>query len=591
MILSDNLVKLTSASSPTITSALVADPTAAPGELAKSLFAVKQRRLSNLLDKLSLKKDKTIEENITENTNEPTLEDLARAAECGRFGETKPSDLFLKIYLESLRTLEGDPLAGVVSPSLTGSTGVMPLTILSVIPDIIGHMADVIVQAKSEIILATNFWEASEQAETITNAFKELSKRAGERGSRVVVKLMYDRGNPKQVVDTHQIVEPEEYTGDRVKLPHPNEIPNLDLEVVNFHVPPVGTFHSKYMIVDRRIVILQSNNIQDRVNVEMMTHLEGPICDSFYDMALLSWSKPFTPPLPLLGKDVARGKYDFGNDHTHIQEKDLEGAKGDNTGAKITATEPKSASSTEFSPHILHSPHEPFPMALVNRRPHGRPGHSDTSVPQDAAFLAAFRYAKKKVFVQTPTFNAPPVVAAALAAVKRGIEVVIISDLGFNDEGELLPFQGGTNEMVASSMYKELETEEQKKLLRMYWYTGKDQKTPLNAKEKSRNCHVKLLIVDDQVGIQGNGNQDVQSWYHSQEINVLIDSPSVCQEWMKAIDSNQNSLLHGELDKDGIWRDEDGKPLPGATGGPKGPFKSLIGVKGAVQRVKGEGGF
>lgn len=114
---------------------------------------------------------------------------------------------------------------------------------------------------------------------------------------------------------------------------------------------------------------------------------------------------------------------------------------------------------------------------------------------------------------------------------------------------------------------------------------------PLNASEKSRNCHVKLMLVDDQVGIQGNGNQDVQSWYHSQEINQMFDAESVCKEIMMGILSNQNTLKHGELDKDGIWRDDKGETLPGATGGPTGPFKSLAGVKGAIQRVRGEGGF
>lgn len=97
---------------------------------------------------------------------------------------------------------------------------------------------------------------------------------------------------------------------------------------------------------------------------------------------------------------------------------------------------------------------------------------------------------------------------AALEAVRRGVLVEIYADLGFNDEvhslirqkqipeadwqGELLPYQGGTNEMVAAYMYEHL-TEQEKPLLKIYWYTGKDQKTPLNAKDKSRNCHVKLL--------------------------------------------------------------------------------------------------
>jgi hypothetical protein len=62
----------------------------------------------------------------------------------------------------------------------------------------------------------------------------------------------------------------------------------------------MGTFHAKYMVVDRRIAVLNSNNIQDRVNLEQMIHLEGPIVESFYDMSLLSWGEPLDPPLPFL---------------------------------------------------------------------------------------------------------------------------------------------------------------------------------------------------------------------------------------------------------------------------------------------------
>jgi hypothetical protein len=37
---------------------------------------------------------------------------------------------------------------------------------------------------------------------------------------------------------------------------------------------------------------------KDNDNVEMMTHLEGPIVDSFYDMSLASWFTDLKPPLP-----------------------------------------------------------------------------------------------------------------------------------------------------------------------------------------------------------------------------------------------------------------------------------------------------
>ena len=39
----------------------------------------------------------------------------------------------------------------------------------------------------------------SDASRLITDALKELSRRAGERGQRAVVKIMYDRGNAKQV--------------------------------------------------------------------------------------------------------------------------------------------------------------------------------------------------------------------------------------------------------------------------------------------------------------------------------------------------------------------------------------------------------
>lgn len=48
--------------------------------------------------------------------------------------------------------------------------------------------------------------------------------------------------------------------------------------------------------------------------------------------------------------------------------------------------------------------------------------------------MAGFKFAKKSIFIQTPTFSAKPVVAAALDAVRRGVLVEIYADLGFNEQ-------------------------------------------------------------------------------------------------------------------------------------------------------------
>jgi len=230
--------------------------------------------------------------------------------------------LTLQVYGQALLALDKDILKGMVSPALMGATGVVPLTIISVIPDIIHHHAVLITRAQTEIFLATNYWEASNNAKVITDAIKELSRRVVEQGRKpVVMKIMYDRGNPKQLLSQHQNVEPKVYTGEGVHLVAPNDIPGVQLEVQNYHVPPVGTFHSKYMVVDRKIALLCSNNIQDRVNLEMMVHIEGPIVQSFYDMALISWWNAMDPKLPLLQMQPnypATGhasQYQFGSDH------------------------------------------------------------------------------------------------------------------------------------------------------------------------------------------------------------------------------------------------------------------------------------
>lgn len=201
-------------------------------------------------------------------------------------------------------------------------------------------------------------------------------------------------------------------------------------------------------------------------------------------------------------------------------------------------------------------------MALVNRGPRGTPGHQDLRTPQNAAWLAGFRCATTRVFIQTPTFNARPVVDAALDACKRGVEVILYVGLGFNDKGESIPFQGGTNEEVTVRMYRALRAVGKQQYLKVYWYVGKDQNRPLNAVIKQRNCHVKLAIFDDVVGMCGNGNQDTQSWYHSQETNVLIDSAALCRDWIHTLAHNQNTHLYGLVDPaDGRWRNADGQTV------------------------------
>lgn len=124
--------------------------------------------------------------------------------------------------------------------------------------------SNLIARAETEVFLATNYWMNSKASRLITDSFRELSRRAGERGEKAVVKLLYDRGNPKQMIDPHQSVDESTRVSKNVGLPPASEMPNIDLQVVNYHRFPLGTFHAKFMIVDRKYGVVSSNNIQVR---------------------------------------------------------------------------------------------------------------------------------------------------------------------------------------------------------------------------------------------------------------------------------------------------------------------------------------
>jgi phosphatidylserine/phosphatidylglycerophosphate/cardiolipin synthase-like enzyme len=145
--------------------------------------------------------------------------------------------------------------------------------------------------------------------------------------------------------------------------------------------------------------------------------------------------------------------------------------------------------------------------------------------------------------------------------------------------------------MVANKLYTSL-SEEEKQHLHIYNYVAKDQLQPIHNKFKKRSCHIKLMIVDSHTAIQGNGNQDTQSYYHSQEINVMFDSAMICKAWEEGIRRNQNTHIYGKVStEDGCWHDENGDMAEGAIGTDPGKFSWAKGIVGAVQRVRGAGGF
>ena len=424
-------------------------------------------------------------------------------------------------------------------------------------------------------------------------------------------------------------------------------MPHVDFEAINFHKPLLGTLHAKFMVVDRKIAVVESNNTEDNDNMEMMTHVEGPIVDSIYDTALITWGNAFRPSLPSHDAPATEGglntvsqetKEPLYMDRGPAREQDQvvidgqsaqlpEHMPGDphydpDMASEITRmqaaysptpnesrlqatnrqlnlpcakpiepTGPEIPDGEEFTPYIPISTPTAIPMALVSRSPYGAPNNSNAFVPQNEAWLSCIRNAKKTIFIQTPNLNAFPLLEAITAALKRGVEITYYVCLGYNDAGEIMPGQGGTNEMFAGNLVDSLGPSERKRL-HIGYYVGKDQDHPIHHNFKARSCHVKLLIADGHLGIQGSGNQDTQSWFHSQEINVLIDSEEICRKWREGIERNQNTARFGMAGvDDGVWRDSEGKEAEGSMGKPSTGMGWVKGTVGMFKKMQDKGGF
>ena len=627
-MVSEHVIQLCQATE-TVSSVLAKDPTLAPGDVVKKLYGHHKKVLDHDPEK---------------NRQAASAEAQEQAFKCGNWGPTRPSPLFLQAYADALGCLDADPMSGLVSPPLMGSHGTVPLSVVAPLADIIRHCSNMIVRAEREVFFITCSWSPSVAQRLVKDALIELSRRAGVRGQRVVVKMMYDKAAAANAIHSHQLVKPEAYSGEKIQLPKPEEIPNLDFEVISLHKLVLGTLHAKFCVVDRKAAAVMSNNMEDNDNVEMMIHVEGPIVDSIYDTALITWNNHLNPPLPshstpategglptseqepvYLARGPSREQHEIaaegqkvslpehmpGDPHwdanideeiTRMQscyskkpnETHLQAANRQLNLAcknKIPPSGPEIPEGEEMTPYISSMTPAPIPMALVSRPPYGPPNTHNVYVPQNEAWLSLIRNAERTVFIQTPDLNAAPLVPALAAALKRGVQVTYYICFGYNDAGEIIPGQGGTNDQAAQALVSSLSSPEERARLHICYYVGKDQDHPIHQSFKQRSCHIKLLIVDEHVGIQGSGNQDTQSWYHSQEINIMIDSEEVCRKWREGCERNQNTAKFGVSSEDGVWRDKDGNPGPGYMGNPGKVTGLFKGVGGMLKKMKDKGGF
>ena len=96
---------------------------------------------------------------------------------------------------------------------------------------------------------------------------------------------------------------------------------------------------------------------------------------------------------------------------------------------------------------------------------------SETNTPQAIAWLTAMEMAQESIHVETPNINATPFVDAVVDAVGRGVNVRLITSLGFNHLSA--NFTGGDNQEVVGDIRQAIREQypNQQEGFEMRWYS------------------------------------------------------------------------------------------------------------------------
>jgi phosphatidylserine/phosphatidylglycerophosphate/cardiolipin synthase-like enzyme len=149
------------------------------------------------------------------------------------------------------------------------------------------------------------------------------------------------------------------------------------------------------------------------------------------------------------------------------------------------------------------------------------------------AFLAVIYHALHSLDIMSPNINSLPFQLALIHALKRGIKVrMLISGCNCGKfTAQNFPFQGGDSKQAMHSLYTRypeiMQAYLQSEQLEFKWF-ALDGVTVNMPRMEGRN-HSKLLLADNAISIVGSGNMDSQSWRHSAELNLLLDSEAATQ--------------------------------------------------------------
>jgi phosphatidylserine/phosphatidylglycerophosphate/cardiolipin synthase-like enzyme len=387
-------------------------------------------------------------------------------------------------------------------------------------PEIFGKWAALIEEAELEGDMQFYKWEPETDAtETILAGIRTLQdRRKGEGASKaIIVRIVIDTSALSVAAPATEEHMP--WVMERIEAYEldPRYIDLRFFVVERGFLNQFGNLHVKTMVVDGRVAIITGANPEHQHDFDKPWH----------DLATVFYG------------DIVGGVLDdIDFTHRDAQRWTCSSHSSDREACLVAS-----------EPFVHRQAQNPAPVAantcavLALSRTPSVIANNAVDNPQDQAFLAAFNGATRVIKIETPNINDDAVKTAILDAVKRGVEVRLITSKEFNESSE--GFVGGPNGANVAELYRDLAllgVSDACSKLQVRWYS-RDGQAPIVG-NGAYASHTKYSSVDDQIVIVGTTNMDTASWNFSHELNLAIDDNAMAQklntqlfdaDWGKAV--------------------------------------------------------
>lgn len=432
---------------------------------------------------------------------------------------------------------------------------------------VISSICDTILSTcKHELILVTCFWAKSTSLDSLARLLLALSAKALAQGSKIRVRLCFSSLSLLQKLFHTQSPagrtwQPQEWAS-KLGLPPPEQLRGLDLNVKSIFMLPISVMHPKLMIIDRKSVFLPSCNVSWEPWFEGAVKLKGPVVEKCF----LRFFEGFwcqgdeDNPQNVEGSSAGDRDPEAGDVSIEALRHGTQSSHGRPLATSTSGTLPAQfsfPSAGEVPTLFLPSQYHRNPQFRLPWQPAANP----PMTPLNSFLLHLFALATSSIFLQTPNITSPPVLAAVVSALERGVSVTIVTNERLMLVEQLVTAGTTTTSCVSKlvSSHRRLCSqchEPQELYQRQYGrphgrlHISYFSSRPGQGEQKDLHpvsSHLKMTVVDDELLVLGSGNMDRASWYTSQELGVAFASQemaSVMLDQVKKVDSQYCKVFY-----------------------------------------------